>query len=192
MQNSTHVPDARLGGSLCPDASGRLYDPRFRELIRSLLPAGSVGVSLQGCEALAALRMASKLMKQRMERHADQHGLSEGRFQLLIRLYQAEGHQLPLGEVADALEVTPRNITGLVDHLERDGLVERVPDPNDRRSILGRLTPAGRSKVEMIGTYLAAQTELVADFKPEELVQLRDLCLRLVAKMAGGRGDAAG
>src|SRR6266853_654254 len=53
-----------------------------------------------------------------------------------------------LGDLADELDSTPRNITGLVDHLERDGLVERVPDPQDRRSVRARLTPAGRERIE--------------------------------------------
>ena len=36
------------------------------------------------------------------------------------------------------------NVTGITDMLEREGLVERLPDPADRRAILVRLTPAGR------------------------------------------------
>lgn len=39
--------------------------------------------------------------------------------------------------------VTGGNVTGLTDQLVRDGLVERVDDPEDRRSYLVRLTPAG-------------------------------------------------
>jgi DNA-binding MarR family transcriptional regulator len=39
--------------------------------------------------------------------------------------------------------VTARNVAGLVDTLERDGLTERLPHPTDRRAILVRLTPAG-------------------------------------------------
>jgi len=40
--------------------------------------------------------------------------------------------------------VTGGNITGITDLLEKEGLVERVADPNDRRAWLVRLTPAGR------------------------------------------------
>ena len=40
--------------------------------------------------------------------------------------------------------VTGGNVTGITDLLEREGLVERVPDPDDRRAILVRLTAAGR------------------------------------------------
>lgn len=45
--------------------------------------------------------------------------------------------------LADALGVTPRNITGLVDALEAAGLVVRSPHPEDRRAILVSFTPRG-------------------------------------------------
>lgn len=45
--------------------------------------------------------------------------------------------------LAAALNVSPRNITGLVDALESAGYVERVPHPTDRRATLVTLTPLG-------------------------------------------------
>src|SRR5260370_35413100 len=78
-----------------------------------------------------------------MDGWADKHGLSEGRLRVLWALKAAPERQLPLGELADQLEVTPRNVTGLIDHLERDGLVERIDDPADRRLTYARLTMAG-------------------------------------------------
>ena len=39
--------------------------------------------------------------------------------------------------------MTARNVTGLIDALEHDGLVERLPHPSDRRATLVRLTVAG-------------------------------------------------
>lgn len=47
--------------------------------------------------------------------------------------------------LADALDVTPRNITTLVDGLEAEGLVERWSDPNDRRATMISLTKAGKN-----------------------------------------------
>lgn len=45
--------------------------------------------------------------------------------------------------LATALDVSPRNITGLVDGLERDGFVAREPHPSDRRAMLVMLTARG-------------------------------------------------
>src|SRR5260370_2784001 len=81
-----------------------------------------------------------------MDGWADKHGLSEGRLRVLWALKAAPERQLPLGELADQLEVTPRNVTGLIDHLERDGLVERIDDPADRRLTYARLTMAGAER----------------------------------------------
>ena len=116
-----------------------------------------------------------------MERWAERHGLSQGRLQILVRLRRAPNQQLPLGELADVLDVSPRNVTGLVDHLERDGLVERIPDTNDRRSVMARLTPAGMKRHgEAWGEAIEAQNRLIETFTPDELAQLRHLCLRVL------------
>src|SRR5260370_12276533 len=112
---------------LARDESGRLYSIHMRELLDPLKPDISV------LEAMAALRIAGKMMHHLQERWAETHGLSEGRLGVLFRLYRCG--PTPLGDLASDLDSTPRNITGLVDHLEKDGLVERVPDPNDRRSL---------------------------------------------------------
>jgi DNA-binding MarR family transcriptional regulator len=83
--------------------------------------------------------------------------------------------------MADDLAMTPRNVTGLVDHLERDGLVERVPDTEDRRSVRARLTPAGRERIEGVWKEgFVNQIDLVKGMTKEDLAQLRHLCLLLV------------
>ncbi len=158
---------------LARDESGRLYSVHMRELLDPLKTDISV------IEAMAALRIAGKMMHHLQERWAETHGLSEGRLGVLFRLYRCG--PTPLGDLASDLDSTPRNITGLVDHLERDGLVERVPDPEDRRSVRARLTDAGRGRIESIWKEaFAHQHEIAAGMTKEELAQLRHLCLQLV------------
>jgi len=143
------------------DEAGRLYSVGMRELMKPL------GVDTTAVEALAALRIAGKSLRMMQERWAETHDLSEGHCQL--------------GDLADELDSTPRNITGLVDHLERDGLVERVPDLQDRRSVRARLTPAGRERIESIWKEgLEHQFEVVQGMSKDDLAQLRHLCLQLV------------
>ena len=55
-----------------------------------------------------------------------------------------------LGDLSSALGVTARNITTIVDALEREGLLVRKPDPTDRRAILLELTEKGHAHVEHI------------------------------------------
>src|SRR5919201_5191219 len=170
-----------LGAAEFPaDASGCRYDPRLREILtragRKIDP---------GTEALAAVRMLGKKMHAQMERWADHHGLSEGRFQILIRLQHVPGGRTTMGELAEMLDVSPRTITGLVDNLERDGLVRRVDDPSDRRSVYAEITPQGRERVKALWRQAAeAQDAMTAGFTQSELVQLRHLCLRLIQAMS--------
>ncbi len=157
---------------LARDESGRLYSVRMRQLFDPLK------VDMGVVEAMAALKIAARAMSHFQERWAEKHGLSEGRLGVLFRLYRCG--PIPLGDLATDLGSTPRNITGLVDHLERDGLVERVPDSEDRRSVHAKLTEAGRTRIESIWQEgLAHQSELAGVMSREDLAQLRHLCLQL-------------
>ena len=149
---------------LARDESGRLYSVGMRALFESL------NVDMSAVEALAAMKIASRTLHLLQERWAESHGLSEGRMGVLFRLYRCG--DTPLGNLAENLESTPRNITGLV---------ERVPDPADRRSVRARLTPAGRERIEGIWKQgLEHQFEIVGGMSKEDLAQLRHLCLLLV------------
>lgn len=75
--------------------------------------------------------------------HLAPYGLSEGRFVLLFLLDGAEDGLSPR-DLAERAGVTPATITGLLDGLERDGLIVRTPDGQDRRKVRIRLTDAGR------------------------------------------------
>ncbi|MFF0902149.1 UNVERIFIED_CONTAM: MarR family transcriptional regulator [Kocuria sp. CPCC 205316] len=57
---------------------------------------------------------------------------------------------LRVKDLADALRIAPRSATEVVDLLERKGLVERVPDPSDRRATLVALTPRGAALREQV------------------------------------------
>jgi DNA-binding MarR family transcriptional regulator len=160
------------------DHEGRLYDPGSRLFLADVPPAQRAGV-----EALAAFTLAAKLIHNRMERWSEAHGLSEGRLRVLGILRFNQG-SLSMTGLAEALRTTPRNVTGLVDHLEKDGLVERVADPADRRSVLTRLTEKGEAKIGSVWKAgLKHQVSLTRSFSEEELAQLRHVCLRLAEQM---------
>lgn len=81
-------------------------------------------------------------------------GLSMAKHSALSRLQEA-GEPLTLSELAERLSCVRSNITQLVDRLEADGLVRRVADPSDRRSVRAELTALGREK------HAAGASELV-------------------------------
>jgi DNA-binding MarR family transcriptional regulator len=178
---SRHDLDAT---ELQTDANGFLYDPRIREVLtrqgRKVEP---------GTEALAAVRILGKKLHAGMERWADRFGLSEGRFQILVRLQHQPAGRITMGDLAEMLDITPRTVTGLVDNLERDGLVKRVDDPNDRRSVYAEITDQGRERVKALWREAGGiQASVTRGLNDSELIQLRHLCLRLIQAMSAEEG----
>jgi DNA-binding MarR family transcriptional regulator len=62
-----------------------------------------------------------------------------------------------VSDLADALRIAPRSATEVADGLEQRGLVERTPDPRDRRAVLLRPTAAGRRLREEVEAARAAE-----------------------------------
>lgn len=72
-------------------------------------------------------------------------GLSLSKLNVLAILLEA-GEPIPLSRLATRLACVKSNVTQLVDRLESEGLVARIDDPNDRRSVLAAITDLGRGK----------------------------------------------
>ena len=68
------------------------------------------------------------------------HGISLKEFDVLITLFNAPKARLRMTELAERVVLTPSGVTHLVTRLERDGLVSRVVDEDDRRSFFAALT----------------------------------------------------
>lgn len=92
-----------------------------------------------------SLLNAARALELRLEETLSSTGLSGAKLAALTKLAQAE-EPLSLTELAARLTCVRSNITQLVDRLEADGLVRRVDDPRDRRSIRAELTPLGRER----------------------------------------------
>ncbi|GAA1506718.1 MarR family winged helix-turn-helix transcriptional regulator [Nocardioides humi] len=97
-------------------------------------------------EAIDRLMHVSMLISTDLSRYERASGLSAARIHLLWQL----GLDGPTTQqrLAAALDVTPRNVTGLVDGLVASGHVTREPHPADRRAILVTPTAAGRAVIE--------------------------------------------
>ncbi|WP_345893850.1 winged helix DNA-binding protein [Nocardioides sp. TF02-7] len=76
-------------------------------------------------------------------------------------------------------------MTNRVDRLTARGLVERHPDPSDRRGVLVRLTPEGKAAVDgAFSALLEAERELLADLSPDDQATLAALLRRLLLPFA--------
>ncbi|MET7296285.1 MarR family transcriptional regulator [Streptomyces griseoloalbus] len=89
---------------------------------------------------------------------------------------------LPMRKLAQRLKCEPSNVTGIVDRLESRGLVERRPDPTDRRVKLAAATAEGRRVARSLQDSLGFAREPLAGLSEEERVALRDALRRMLGE----------
>jgi DNA-binding MarR family transcriptional regulator len=127
----------------------------------------------------------------RLARHLDRarrgafaaHDLEVWEFDVLAALRRAGSpYVLSPGQLLAQTLVTSGTMTNRVDRLESRGLVQRMPDPADRRGVHVRLTPPGKERVDAaLADLLARERELLASLTSGEQQQLSSLLRALVA-----------
>ncbi|MEV4391364.1 MarR family transcriptional regulator [Nonomuraea sp. NPDC049607] len=159
------------------EPDGSLFDPRARAAMSEFVGGGDTAPF----EAAAAVRTAYQAVERMRAHGSEGRGLSSGAMDVLLRLSAAgAGGGISIGDLAQAAGVSSRNVTGLVDTLERDGLARRVQDSRDRRSVLAMITDEGRVWIEAFRTpSQMAMRAMFQGFTAADLTTLRHLCLRL-------------
>lgn len=97
--------------------------------------------------ALAIHRVAA-LARQSVTDVLKEFDLTFSRHELLAVLYFSSHGQMSLGRISRQLFLHPTSVTATVDALVKLGFVERIPNPDDRRGVRARITPAGRERIE--------------------------------------------
>src|ERR1700759_5431374 len=139
--------------------------------------------SLSPVDGLAQL---SFLISGLLERRAGEQDLSLAATRLLGVLRDREP---TMNELSRLLELDKSSVTGLVDRAERRGLGMRGPSAADRRSVLVRLTPAGRALIAETGAGFAADvTAMLGRLPAREQATLTRLVSRLIVGAAASHG----
>jgi len=106
----------------------------------------------------------------------DKRGLTMAQLRLMYIVF-IDGEQ-PVGELAEKMSVRPPTVTGLTDRLIRQNLIERLPDPSDRRVVKVALTQEGRRVLGEIAVASSAYLEPIftrmGEEKVNELIALLD------------------
>jgi DNA-binding MarR family transcriptional regulator len=135
------------------------------------------------CEVTRALLHAAHLVEVQLEAALEGLGMSLAKLTVLRHLVDA-GAPLPLSQLAERSSCVRSNMTQLVDRLEDDGLVRRVADPNDRRSVRATLTRAGQRRHDhAIALLRVREAEIVGALDLEECAEIQ----RLLARLATAR-----
>ncbi|GLW51432.1 MarR family transcriptional regulator [Streptomyces sp. NBRC 14336] len=111
------------------------------------------------------------------EEAAAEHALTGAQARLLGLLTL---EPLPMRKLALRLKCEPSNVTGIVDRLESRGLVERRPDPADRRVKVAAATDEGREVARSLRESLRFAREPLAGLSDQERLALRDLLRRML------------
>jgi len=118
--------------------------------------------------ALDQMLELAVLLDDDMERELTARGLTKARTHVLWEIARRpHAHQKDL---ADAVGVVPRTMTGLIDGLESTGFVVRRPHPDDRRALHVELTEQGRDAAHwLVTSHAALARELFGGMPPERL-----------------------
>jgi len=128
----------------------------------------------------------------RLERSADtffkEIDLSAAQFDIMRFLWRQD--HLTLGELSQFCGCAPANITGLVDRLEKKGLLERSPDPHDRRVARIALTEEGQKLREPTARIVEKYFAIFQVLEPEDLRVLVELLKKFYRRLEGQGADA--
>ncbi|MEO9094122.1 MAG: MarR family transcriptional regulator [Microbacteriaceae bacterium] len=129
-------------------------------------------------EALYAAAAASRRVGEMIARS---QGQTQARWQLMFVIAD---HALTVAQAARRLGVSRQNIQRVANDLERDGLIDYLPNPDHKTSPLVTLTTVGRSILERVNAAArSAHRAELSDFSPEEVHALRQQLQSLTASI---------
>ncbi|MEO3430813.1 MarR family transcriptional regulator [Pelagibius sp. CAU 1746] len=145
-----------------------------------LLPMEVIG-RLSGAAAL--------ISRDRLAPFFAAHGLQMGEFDVIATLRRAgKPHRLTPTALYESLMVSSGGMTARLDRLEKAGLVERRPNPEDRRGTLVGLTKKGLALVEkLVGEHVENERRLLAGLTRGEQRDLNRLLTKLLGSLDAGK-----
>ncbi len=120
-------------------------------------------------------------IRKMLDETLDEQGLTNGDWKVLTTLRWSESSRRSAGELARRAELTSGTMTARLDHLESEGLVRRVRDSEDRRSVLVELTAKGKTKLaQAMGVQGEKEKFFSAALSPKEMEQLNALLRKVM------------
>lgn len=148
-----------------------------------------VDVDLEAMAVIANVWRAAQTARVQLERRVLRpEGVSWGGFSLLFNLWiSGPSRPMEIRALATSMGCARPSVSSLCDTLERDGLVTRAGDPDDRRLVRVALTEDGRRLIEeLFPRFNAGESELVAGLSAEDRRQLAGLLRRLLNSLRAG------
>jgi DNA-binding MarR family transcriptional regulator len=129
--------------------------------------------------AITSIMRAQQILIAKVDEALKPFDLTFARYEALVLLYFSRHGELPMGKMGDRLMLHPTSVTNIVDRLEHQDLVRRIPHPTDRRTVLAQITEDGRQVVEKATEAVSSVRFGVDGLTVAELDQLTDLLRKL-------------
>lgn len=147
----------------------------------SMSPQSSLGYQVNHLARLLAAALRARI---------EPLGVVPGQFAQLLTLYETDG--LTQTELCARVQIEQPTMANTLARMQRDGLVDRLPDPSDRRRSLVMLTPrAGGLRDELIGAARAVNAAATAGLDDDETVALMSALSRVIGNLGPARRPAA-
>ena len=140
---------------------------------------------LAGLGVIQRLIWSGRLADELLESTAIASGFRKrGDYEVLTLLRRLEPRLVTPNQVAQQLRTSPSGMTGKLDRLERQGLLQRIPDPDDRRTVQLGITDAGRTLIDEAFTInLNVYQTMLGGLTTAEGTELETLLEKLLGRL---------
>ena len=138
------------------------------------------GFDLEAVRVVFGVVFTYNAMAAQIAKPLHQAGLTPAGLNTLMLLVHGNADGLPLTELSRLLVSSRANVTGVIDSLVQKGFVERTDHPEDRRSIIARVTPKGR---EWLEGYFPGHARIMSSFAAPLSAKERRVLMQLLAKI---------
>ena len=152
----------------------------------TICPAGNrVAVTELNRNFLFLLHDVARLLRVEADKRARAHGMTRAQWAILVWLERQPG--ISQKELSELMEVEPMTVARLIDRLEGRGLVERRPDPRDRRIWRLHLRPGALPVLRKMDLERAEITQMLTDgIDAEDVRVTTEVLLRMKEKIGCG------
>ncbi|KPB02667.1 transcriptional regulator [Ahrensia marina] len=142
-------------------------------------------------ELIGQLIRVSTHLSGEMAATFSRHGINAASFDVLATLLRSgPPHSLSPNQLLETMMVSSGTMTNRIDQLVKEKLVERIQNPQDKRSVLISLTEKGRRLIDdAVTDHVNTQARLVAPFSDKEFADLNNLLRSYLLKI-GNNGEA--
>lgn len=149
------------------------------------------GASWLSARVIRELEVVGGLAEAMIASVARRHGLSHAALNALA-VIEGNGAPMTAGEVGGYMHITSGTMTSVLDTLERNGYIERLPDPGDRRRVLVEITPEAQAVLDRVLPEVVQTTTVVlAGLGEKELNQFLETLARVRDAIATAPDDLA-